>query len=205
MLDGSVRQFTIIDTPGLADRNTADENLEILQGIANELRELDQEQVSGVIYFHSIESPKFDAIHKENVRILKAICGEAFYPRVAFVTTRWNRISEAVMPIYVDRHEQFEKVFQDLLPGTPPTFRFYMDGKSHLPLLEHFARLNSPSGDQLQFVQELELYMRQHRKSRAFRETEARKPQIRKSQVKKTTVGKQITKRKIRGGICSFL
>ena len=201
-MDGSLRQFTIIDTPGLADRNTTDENLKILQNIANELRELGQEQVSGVIYFHSIESPKFDGIHKENVRILKAICGKDFYSRVAFVTTRWNRINVKCKSLYEDRHEQFDKEFQNLLPGTPPTFKFLKDGRSHIPLLEHLASLDSP-GHQLQFVHELDLYMSQH--NRKPKRSEAKKQEVRKSEVKQTTVGKQITRKKVRSGICSFL
>ena len=197
-MDGSFRQFTIVDTPGLADRKSADENLKILQGIANELRELGQEQVSGVIYFHSIESPKFDGIHNDNVRVLKAICGEAFYPRVAFVTTRWNVISKEFRNLYEDRHRQFDEEFQKLMPGAPPTFKFLLDGKSHQPLLEHLARLNSPD-HQLQFAQELKLYIRQHRQTR--------NSEVRVSDVKKTTVGKYITtsKRKVRSGICTFL
>jgi len=201
-VDGSLRQFTIIDTPGFADRKTTDENLEILQCIANELRELGQEQVSGVIYFHSIESPKFDGIHKENVRILKAICGEGFYSRVAIVTTRWNRINVKSRSLYEDRHEQFDKEFQTLLPGTPPAFKFLNDGKSHIPLLEHFANLDSP-GHQLQFVHELDLYMSQH--NRKHRRSEAKRQEVRKSEIKQTTAGKHITRKKVRSGICSFL
>jgi len=191
VVDGSRRGFTIIDTPGLADRRTTDENLKILQGIANELRQLGQEQVSGVIYFHSIESPRFDGIHKDNVRVLKAICGERFSPHVAFVTTQWNRISKEAFPIYEGRHNQFDQEFQRLLPGAPSTFKFATDGKSHQLLLEYFARLAKPD-HQLRFAQELERYM--HRKD------------IKISAVKKTTVGKQITsKKKVRSGICTFL
>ncbi|KAK0725546.1 hypothetical protein B0H67DRAFT_570819 [Lasiosphaeris hirsuta] len=177
-VNGSSRQFTIIDTPGLADRKSTDENLKILQDIANELRELGQEQVSGVIYFHSIESPKFDGIHKDNICVLKAICGKAFFSRVAFVTTRWNFISKEAYRLHESKHRQFEKEFQSLLPGTPPTFKFLTDGKSHIPLLEYLAGLNSPD-HQLQFARELELYMSQHRKSK--------KSEVKKSEVKKTT------------------
>lgn len=187
-VDGSTRRFTIIDTPGLADKNTADENLEILQGIANELRQLDQERVSSVIYFHSIENPKFDAIHKENVRVLKAICGEKFFPHVAFVTTRWNHISREAYPLCEDRHSQLEVEFQNMLPGSR-TYKFHTDGMSHLQLIDDLARSAKPN-HQLQFVRELERY----------------RQKVKISAVKKTTVGKQITaKRKVRSGICTFL
>lgn len=70
-------------------------------------------------------------------------------------------------------------------------FRFLNDGKSHQPVLEHFACGNSGAAEPLLlFAQELEPY---------------RQRKV-KSAVKKTTAGKQVSRGKVRkGGICSFL
>ncbi|KAK3357933.1 hypothetical protein B0T25DRAFT_174383 [Lasiosphaeria hispida] len=187
-------KFTIIDTPGLADRNTTEQNLEVLQVIANQLRHLGQERVSGVIYFHSIEGVRLHGVDMANIRLLKAICGAPFFPRVAFVTTRWDRMRDSDYEMLMKRNTELEGARKDLLPDGPEIFRFLNDGKSHQPVLEYFARKgNIAAQPPLLFAQELELYRQRKLKSA----------------VKKTTAGKQVTtRRKVRkggGGICSFL
>lgn len=185
-------KFTIIDTPGLADKNTTEESLDVLQVIAGQLQHLGQERVSGVIYFHSIEGVRLHGVDMTNIRLLKAICGTPFFPRVAFVTTRWDRMRDSDYEMLMQRNTELEAARKDLLPCGPEIFRFLNDGKSHQPVLEYFARQGSAAAQPpLLFAQELERY-RQRRL---------------KSAVKKTTAGKQVaTKGKVRkGGICSFL
>ncbi|GAB1317034.1 P-loop containing nucleoside triphosphate hydrolase protein [Madurella fahalii] len=185
-------KFTIIDTPGLADKNTTEQNLEVLQDIADQLRQMGKERVNGVIYFHSIEGGRLHGVDMVNIRLLKAICGEPFFPRVAFVTTRWDRMRDSDYKMLMKRNTELEGARKELLPHGPEIFRFLNDGKSHQPVLEYFARQSSEDAQPLLlFAQELERY-RQRRL---------------RSAVRKTTAGKQVaTKGKVRkAGICSFL
>jgi len=193
-IDGEVMQFTftLIDTPGLADRNTTEQNLEVLGDIADRLRELRQKRVSGVIYFHSIEGQRLGGVDMDNIRLLKAICGEPFFPRVAFMTSRWDRMRERDYKILMKRNAELETARKDLLPQGPEIFRFLNDGKSHQPVLDYFARMSIVAAQpQLLFAQELERY---------------RQKKLRFA-VKKTTAGQQVSKLRVhkRSGICTFL
>lgn len=183
--------FTIIDTPGLADKNTTEENLKVLQDIADQLRKLDQQRVSGVVYFHSIEGVRLNGVDLANIRLLRAICGEPFFPRVAFITTRWDRMKESDSEMLEKRNKELETERNKLLPKGPKIFRFLNDGMSHKDVLEYFAGKHAETAQPpLQFAQELELY-RQGKLKMA---------------VKKTTAGQQVSKGKVRKvGICAFL
>ncbi|KAK0711807.1 P-loop containing nucleoside triphosphate hydrolase protein [Lasiosphaeris hirsuta] len=173
------KQFTIIDTPGLADKNTHEENLEILEQIAHQLGKIGQEHVNGVIYFHSIKNIRLGAVDRANIRILKAMCGEPFFPHVAFVTSHWDRID------HTNFGEQYETINHDLelerrklLPKGPRIFRFLNDGKSHELVLDHFvnqANIATTVPPQLLFAEELKRYRYERRPSRAVRKTEASK------------------------------
>jgi len=175
------KQFTIIDTPGLADKKTLDENLEILGRIASELSKMGQEHVTGVIYFHSIQNIRLGAVDKANIRILKAICGEPFFPNVAFVTSRWDCIDFSNPEFKrqydtINHHLELER--RNLLPKGPRIFKFLNDGKSHKDVLDYFfadqANAAAPP-PQLLFAQELKRYRFEKRPSRAVRKTEAGK------------------------------
>lgn len=184
-------KFTIIDTPGLADRNSTEQNLEVLQVIADQLRQMGQERVSGVIYFHSIESARLHAIDMTNLRLLKAICGNPFFPRVAFVTTRWDRWQDSDHSILLRRNAELELARGELLPEGPEIFRFLNDGQSHQPVLDYFARKCSEAPQpRLLFSQELETYRRRRLRTA----------------VKRTTAGKQLSnKPKVRAAkLCLF-
>ncbi|KAK0623865.1 P-loop containing nucleoside triphosphate hydrolase protein [Immersiella caudata] len=190
------KQVTIIDTPGLADRNTSEENIEILHKIAKQLRSLGQERVSGVIYFHSIEGVRLSAIDLDNIRILKKICGVDFFPRVAFVTTRWDRIKQTEWNALLQpRHQELTKAWNDMMP-TGPTFKFLNDdSKSHEEVLEYFAAQTGEPSDaipQLLFAQELDRYRWEQNPIKA---------------VKRSTAGKEMVARgsNVRKGICAFL
>ncbi|KAK4450487.1 P-loop containing nucleoside triphosphate hydrolase protein, partial [Podospora aff. communis PSN243] len=141
-VDFKQRRFIIIDTPGMADQNTIEENLDVLQQVADQLQNLDQERVNGVIYFHSIEGARLSGVDRDNIRILKKICGDEFFPRVAFVTTRWDRIRRSEWdPILVPRNRDLETERMKLLPNGPSIFRFLNDGESHKAVLDYFAGL----------------------------------------------------------------
>ncbi|KAM7194163.1 P-loop containing nucleoside triphosphate hydrolase protein [Naviculisporaceae sp. PSN 640] len=185
-------KFTIIDTPGLADKNTKDENLEVLQNIADQLRTLGQEQVSGVIYFHSIQNVRLHGVDMDNLRLLQAISGASFFHRVAFVTTRWDCMEDSEYDTLVTRHNELVEALKRMFPSGPGIFTpFHNDGESHRHVLNYFARKGIVAEEPLLFAKELESYKRRRLSSA----------------VKHTTAGKELTsKKKVRkGGICSFL
>ena len=180
------KRFTIIDTPGLADNVKHEKNMEILEQIAMQLGAMGQECVSGVIYFHSIQSVRIGAADMANFRLLQAICGNDF-PHVAFVTSRWDCIDASKY------HEQYETINHDLelerrklLPKGPRIFKFLNDGKSHIRVLDYFAdKVDKTAGltpPQLRFAEELRRYQYEKRLTKAVRQTEAGKRMIAESQ-----------------------
>ncbi|KAK0648164.1 P-loop containing nucleoside triphosphate hydrolase protein [Cercophora newfieldiana] len=191
------KQFAIIDTPGLADRNTVDENLDILQQIADQLHKLGQDHVTGVIYFHSIEGMRIRGVDMDNIRILEAICGQPFFSRVAFVTTRWDLLKDDQYSGREIVHQSLQQLCRNLLPNSPDIFRFLNTSESHQPILDYFFDQESYTEGygtcpQLLFAQELERYRWERKPEKA---------------VRKTAAGKQVVaqSRKVRKGICSFL
>ncbi|KAK1751512.1 P-loop containing nucleoside triphosphate hydrolase protein [Echria macrotheca] len=180
------RKLKIIDTPGLADTETAGENLKVLQQIANELRQLSSDRVSGVIYFHNIEPRRLSGVDLRNFKLLVAICGPQFFRNVAFVTTRWDCIGNDHLSGAEKRNLDIEKERASLLPGGPRIFKFLNDGRSHEPILQYFVRLveDRNSTPPLQFTRELEQYL-QHSRS------------LDKA-VERTTAGQQLKKAEIR-------
>lgn len=146
--------------------------------IAQELRNMGQGRVSGVIFFHSIEGARLTAVDRANLRIVTKICGERFHPHVAFVTTRWDCINPSEYEKLVVRNDNIEEERKKLLPGGPAIFKFLNDGKSHRPVLEYFSQLveTGTAAPPLQFVEELEWYYKRRTSTKtAVASTEAGK------------------------------
>lgn len=175
----------------------------MLQEIADHLRKSKRDPVNGVIYFHSIEGARLQGTDMDNFRLLRAICGEPFYSRVAFVTTRWDLIKPSEWANLEKRNQDLEAVRSDLLPTGPRIFKFLNDNRSHEKVLEYYTDLaemsgssdnrggsSTPAAPELLFAQELERYRRSW------------------NPVAKTAAGKEVKDREKkvrRGGICSFL
>ncbi|KAK0655068.1 hypothetical protein B0T16DRAFT_396113 [Cercophora newfieldiana] len=170
-------KFTIIDTPGLADRKTHEGNLAILDQIAHQLKNMGQARISGVIYFHSIQTMRLNAVHMANFRILRAICGEHF-PHVAFVTSRWDRVRAEDIQSCETMNHHLELERRTLLPKGPRIIKFLNDGKSHERILDYFAdqadKTTGPATPtQLLFAEELKKYQFAERGTKAVRKTKA--------------------------------
>jgi hypothetical protein len=158
-----------------------------------------QERVGGVIFFHSITGARLTGVDRNNLRILTSICGEGFYPHVAFVTTKWDCINTTEHEKLVDRHNAIEVERRKILPEGPEIFQFLNDGKSHQPVLKYFAQLvkTDIAAPPLQFVEELERYYKTRKVS-----------DVTSTAVKKTKAGKEIieTSRKVGAGSwCTIL
>jgi len=145
-----------------------------------------QEHVSGVIYFHSIQSVRLAGVDKANIRILKAICGEPFFPHVAFVTSRWDRVDLLKYgQDYETRNHHLELERQKLLPKGPRIFKFLNDAESHERVLDYFAKqvdITAPAPPRLLFAEELKRYRYERKPVRAVRKTEASKQMAVESQ-----------------------
>lgn len=139
--------------------------------------QLGQNPVHGVIYLHSIQNVRFTAVDKANIRILKAICGESFFPHVAFVTTRWDRVDRKYNDQYETVNHDLEMARRSLLQKSPRVFKFLNDGKSHERVLDYFVdRIRAePAPPQLLFAEELRKYCFDRKPKKAVRKTEAGK------------------------------
>ncbi|KAK4446664.1 hypothetical protein QBC34DRAFT_411133 [Podospora aff. communis PSN243] len=169
--------FTIIDTPGLADKSNYEENLAILAQIADQLGKMDKACISGVIYMHSIQDMRLTAVHMANFRMLRAICGEQF-PHVAFVTSRWDRVRHEDNRRYDRMNHDLELERRRLLPRGPRIFRFLNDDESHEQILDYFAdQVDRTTGGvtppRLQFAEELKRRQFEKKGSKAVRQTGA--------------------------------
>ncbi|GAB1318343.1 hypothetical protein MFIFM68171_08553 [Madurella fahalii] len=174
--------FAIIDTPGLDD--TAAPNLGILQEIANQLKVQDT-KVTGAIYFHKITDKRFTGTSRFNFDIFKAICGEAFYPRMVCVTTMWNNIRSEKMAQYVILSEELREDTMNIAGNSVTVFNLNgSDSDVYFEVLRHFARFARGNHRQLQ----LEKEMRERRLKN----------------VKKTMAGREIMKR-VNTGFCVIL
>ncbi|KAK0753683.1 hypothetical protein B0T18DRAFT_424190 [Schizothecium vesticola] len=134
--------FTVVDTPGLD--SSPKTNLAVLKIIADKLSEMTKGElmVSGVIYFHCITDMRLTGTARTHIEILSEICGKHFYPRIAFVTTMWNRI-KAGDRTYERLHGSLGQKYTHIV-RPHMLFRFSNDRKSAEAVLEHFNKPYTP-------------------------------------------------------------
>ena len=163
---------------------SATRNLRVLQEIISHLKGHDA-KVTGAIYFHKITDKRITGTTKFNLDIFQAICGEAFYPRIACVTTMWNHIRP-------DKMLQYRRIGDELrehglkFNGNSVTV-FDLQGSDldvYFEVLRHFARFARGNHRPLQL------------------EKEARDPK--RKGVKKTMAGREVMKR-VNTGFCVIL
>ncbi|KAK0652613.1 P-loop containing nucleoside triphosphate hydrolase protein [Cercophora newfieldiana] len=140
IIDGRLKSFILIDTPGFVDQPEKD--LKILENIAMTLTKMAPDKVFGAIYFHNITEVRMTGTGLSVLDIFKAICGERFYPHVAFVTTMWDTIKPQF-------HRKFQITNTELgngpmkLKGAPGVFRRLRDDdECSKDVLQHFALLS---------------------------------------------------------------
>jgi hypothetical protein len=81
----------LVDTPGFND--TARSDMDILVTIANWIH-VNKVAVAGIIYLYPITDMRFTGASRMNLKILKALCGEQFYPHLVLSSTMWNGIHD---------------------------------------------------------------------------------------------------------------
>lgn len=175
--------FTIIDTPGFDSSPRA--NLAVLKTIAEKLAETTNTgPVSGVIYFHRITDLRLTGPASTHISILEHICGESFYPRVAFVTSMWNRINQEDAS-----YKTLEKGWwqlQQRYSRLGKFFEFDNGEESARTVLEYFSGKGATTRPTLQL------------------EMEVCKSGAKASSVRKTQAGKRI-ERDMDRGFCTIL
>ncbi|KAK0627349.1 P-loop containing nucleoside triphosphate hydrolase protein [Immersiella caudata] len=155
--NGYIKPFLLIDTPGFVE--PADENLKILRKIAKTLSRLDRDVVYGAIYFHNISEMRLKGTTAAILDIFKAICGEKFYPHVAFVTTMWDTVNPAYHQRLEIANGELEKGAMRLDGAPEMTFKRRRDDDyCSKEVLEHFAILRKKRypPPQLQLMKELQ-------------------------------------------------
>lgn len=81
----------LVDTPGFNDTTRSD--LDILSSIANWIY-ANKVAVAGVIYLHRITDMRFTGASRMNLSILKAMCGEHFFPYIILSSTMWSGLTD---------------------------------------------------------------------------------------------------------------
>jgi hypothetical protein len=162
----------------------ASRNLRVLQEIINQLKGHDA-KVTGAIYFHKITDKRITGTSKFNFDIFKAICGDAFYPRMACVTTMWNQIRPGKVSQYTHLSNELREHALNFSGNNMTVFDLQgSDPDVYFEVLRYFARFARGSHRPLQL------------------EKEARDPK--RKGVKKTMAGREVMKR-VNTGFCVIL
>ncbi|KAK0711785.1 P-loop containing nucleoside triphosphate hydrolase protein [Lasiosphaeris hirsuta] len=153
-INGHRKTFILIDTPGFVD--SPGENLKILKKIAEAAAGFAPSKVFGAIYFHNIGEVRMKGTSIYVLEIFKAICGDRFYPHVAFVTTMWDNIKEQYYGRLQITHDELEAGPMKLRDAPKVFKRLRDDGECSEAVLEHFARLakKRPTPPQLHLLKE---------------------------------------------------
>jgi len=177
--------YVLIDTPGFEDAPPG--SLHALRKIAAMLQSTPSLEVTGVVYFHRITDGRLTGSARFNLSIFKQVCGERFFPHVAFVTTMWDIVGGGGYARYAHLNRELEEKHMRLVDEGPDIFKFDRnDRKSSANVLRHFGKLASTSkAPPLLFFEQLRA----------------------KSGVRKTSAGKEAMRKSGRnsGGACTIL
>jgi hypothetical protein len=87
-------QVHLIDTPGFDDTNKSD--TEILRDIGDWLATSYRAgtRLSGILFLHSISSPRLNGATRRNLDMFKRLCGKDCFKSVVLATTFWDTVDE---------------------------------------------------------------------------------------------------------------
>jgi hypothetical protein len=96
--DGS--EIYLVDAPGFNDSRRSD--MEILRKIVSYIwsRQL---TIVGVIYLHKITEKKITGSSRQNLRMLRAVCGEHYIQNLILATTMWGTVPQNSLKDTMDR------------------------------------------------------------------------------------------------------
>lgn len=150
-------ELVLVDAPGFDDPDNKD--YDILNMIVNYSEKKNSPPVAGVIYFHRITDTRFSAAERLNLEVVKAICGEEFYPHIVLCTSMWDTLPNdarghyqvvahhaRLMTLLRSSHPSSPAPFQDLLDGGATYMEFWGQRRQDpcMEILRHFTSLRDP-------------------------------------------------------------
>ncbi|KAF2972990.1 hypothetical protein GQX73_g668 [Xylaria multiplex] len=136
------KRVIIIDTPGFDD--TEGKDMKLFERLTHWLAEsrAQMKYLNGVILVQSVNHVRVPDSERKRTRLLKKIIGEAFYNRVAIVTTMWD-VSRTNICERGEQNRGSPEIWGDMLAAGATRFRFLNDQQSALEVIRHYAE--SPS------------------------------------------------------------
>ncbi|KAK0653043.1 P-loop containing nucleoside triphosphate hydrolase protein [Cercophora newfieldiana] len=183
--------FIIIDTPGFEDSPPG--SIKPLVKIARTLQAIGSSEITGAVYFHRITDGRLTGSLRSNLEIFRQICGEDFFPRVAFATTMWDIVGQKASTRYENINQELGRRYLRFGETGPEIFKCSNNEASCRRVLDHFSNFASTAEGktpaQLLLLKELS------------------SKSVTESSVRKTSAGREAMRKTggNRGGLCVIL
>ncbi|KAI5813436.1 P-loop containing nucleoside triphosphate hydrolase protein [Pyronema omphalodes] len=113
------QRYVFVDTPGFNDRDPERTDIHVYQEILKWFETMSPYcNIAGVLYVHAIATGRFSKSEDLNLKMLKALCGEYFFPNVTIVTTMWQNYTESAKKRAERKEKELaEGPWKELLDG----------------------------------------------------------------------------------------
>lgn len=129
----------LIDTPGFDDSKRPD--IDILTDLAYYLTSAYRTEpkllLSGVIYLHPIQEPRFQGTARKNLNMFKLLCGESNMRCVVLATTMWREGIEEEATKRVHQLETTKGFWGDMISNGSTVFHHDNTAESALKIVDH--------------------------------------------------------------------
>jgi hypothetical protein len=137
----------LVDTPGFNDTNRSD--MDILVTITEWIH-VNKVAVAGIIYLYKITDMRFTGASRMNLEILKALCGEQFYPHLVLSSTMWDEMRDESGVMQAKERErellQSPHIWKDILAKGAEYKRYSGSQEQGHCMVDHLlSRQNAPS------------------------------------------------------------
>jgi hypothetical protein len=137
----------LVDTPGFND--TARSDTDIIFKITEWIR-VNKIAVAGIIYLYKITDMRFTGASRMNLKILKALCGEQFYPHLVLSSTMWDGIRDESGVMQAKERErellQSSNMWKDILEKGAEYKRYSGSREQGQSMVNHLlSKHNAPS------------------------------------------------------------
>lgn len=142
-------QVNLIDTPGFDDSRFSD--AEILADLARCLQRLQKQgqQIDGIVFIQPVTDVRLHGSVLKMCEVIKRVCGEDFFDRVALVTSMWNHV-EPKQQATADRREMLmlksPQFWQGFHRRGAQIFRFEHDYRSANDIVEWLVGQSNRAG-----------------------------------------------------------